>query len=322
MLTIAVSTDDVASVRFAPNAVWESFSSIRAIAHPRSHLLHSRLAKLLPARPDFDLGLLFELAEPCQWVPDIFGPVPTGTIHDPMGQYDALGETDPDVVSGDLAFLREAAPASAAAAMGPAEYVDRVTAALKGYHRAVLAPLWERVVAITEADIAHRHAKVVEDGIGVAIDDLHDKLSYAEAKIRVDMSEHDIAVEAKGAGVWFVPSVFLWPWVSVEFETDQPVISYAARGSGLVWERPRNNGHSLSSLIGRSRAAILEHLAVPRSTTWLARSLHLAPATVSGHLAVMSASGLLDSRKSGREVLYARTPVAESLLHFEVKRML
>ena len=322
MLTIAVSTDDVASVRFSPNAVWEAFSSIRAITQPQHHLLHSRLAKLLPARPQFELALLLELAEPCKWVPDIFGPVPTGTIHDPIGQYDALCETDPEVLAGDLAFVREAAPESAAAAMGPDEYVDRVTAALKGYHQAVLAPLWDRVVAITEADIAHRHATVVANGIGVAIDELHEKLSYAGAQIRVDMTEHDIAVEANGAGVWFVPSVFLWPWVSVEYETAQPVISYAARGSGLVWERPRDSRASLSSLIGRSRAAILEHLVVPRTTTWLARSLHLAPGTVSQHLAVMSASGLLDSRKSGREVLYTRTPVAEQLLHFEVKRMM
>ena len=122
--------------------------------------------------------------------------------------------------------------------------------------------------------------------------------------------------------MWFVPSVFLWPWVSVEYETAQPVISYAARGSGRVWERPRESRLSLSSLIGRSRATILEHLVVPRTTTWLAQSLHLAPATVSAHLAVMSASGLLDSRKSGREVLYVRTPVAEQLLHHEVRRML
>jgi predicted transcriptional regulator len=136
------------------------------------------------------------------------------------------------------------------------------------------------------------------------------------------MPEHDIAVEATGSGLWFVPSVFLWPWVSVEYETDQPVVSYAARGSGRVWERPRENRLSLSSLIGRSRASILEHLVVPRSTTWLARSLHLAPATVSAHLAVMSASGLLDSRKSGREVLYVRTPVAEQLLHQQVRRMM
>jgi len=322
LLRIAVSTDDVAAVRFAPNAVWEAFSSIRAIVHPRWHLLHSRLEKLLPARPDFDLGLLLEVAEPGKWVPDTFGPIPTGSIHHPVAQYEALRETDPDVVEADLCMLRELAPASSVACLEPEEFIDRLTAALIGYHEAVLEPLWDRVIAITEADIAHRRASMLEHGLGAAIDELHEKVSYAGAEIRVDMAEHDIAVEATGSGVWFVPSVFLWPWVSVEYETTQPVVSYAARGSGRVWERPRDNRLSLSSLIGRSRASILEHLVVPRTTTWLAKSLHLAPATVSAHLAVMSASGLLDSRKSGREVLYVRTPVAEQLLHHEVRRML
>ena len=317
MLRIAVSTDDVAAVRFAPNAVWEAFSSVRAIVHPRSHLLHSRLDKLLPARPDFDLGLLIELAEPCKWVPDTLGPIPVGSIHHPIQQYEALRHTDPELVASDLCTLREVAPSSRAAGMTASELVDRLTAALIGYHRAVLAPLWDRVVAITEADIAHRRASMLEHGLGVAMDELHEKLSYADAEIRVDMAEHEIAVEATGSGVWFVPSVFIWPWVSVEYETSQPVVSYAARGSGLVWERPRENGLSLSSLIGRSRAAILEHLVVPRTTTWLADTLNLAPATVSAHLAVMSASGLLESRKAGRQVLYARTQVAEVLLNGE-----
>ena len=317
MLTIAVSTDDVASVRFTPNAVWEAFSSIRVITCPRSHLLHARLAKLLPARPDFDLQLLLEIAEPKKWVPDTLGPVPTGSIQRPLEQYAALCDTDPDIVAEDLRILREVTPTGAVAGMGPAEFLERLSAALIGYHRAVLAPLWDRVVAITEADIAHRHASTFEHGIGVAIDDLHDRLTYAEAEIRVDMAEHEIAVEATGCGVWFVPSVFLWPWVSVMYEGTQPVVSYAARGSGTVWERPRENGLSLASLIGRSRAAILEHLVVPRSTTWLAEALGLAPATVSAHLAVMSASGLLCSRKSGRQVLYRRTQVGDVLLNGE-----
>ena len=322
MLRIAVSTDDVAAVRFAPNAVWEAFSSIRAIVHPRWHLLHSRLEQLLPPRPDFDLGLLLELAAPPKWVPDTLGPLPTGSIHDPIAQYDALRDTDRDLVARDLAVLRELTPSASCARLAPDELLDQLAAALAGYHRAVLAPLWDRVVAITEADIAHRRTSMLEQGLGAAIGELHEKLTYADAEIRVDMAEHEIAVQASGAGVWFVPSVFLWPWVSVEFETTQPVVSYAARGAGLVWESPRENRLSLSSLIGRSRAAILEHLVVPRSTTWLARSLHLAPATVSAHLAVMAASGLLDSRKNGREVLYARTQVAEQLLHYEVRRML
>jgi DNA-binding transcriptional ArsR family regulator len=302
--------------------VWEAFSSIRAITHPRSHLLHARLGNLLPARPGFDLGFLLDLAGPPKWVPDTLGPVPRGSIHRPIEQYEALRETDLDLVAADLCWLGELAPSSVRPDMQPEEFLERLTTALIGYHRAVLAPLWDRIIAITEADIAHRRASMLEHGLGVAIDDLHEKLSYANAEIRVDMAEHRIDVEATGSGVWFVPSVFIWPWVSVEFETAQPVVSYAARGAGLVWERPRDNGLSLSSLIGRSRAAILEHLVVPRTTTWLADTLDLAPATVSGHLAVMSASGLLHSRKSGRHVLYALTQVADVLLNgeFPLKR--
>jgi DNA-binding transcriptional ArsR family regulator len=314
LLTIAVSPDDVAAVRFTPNSVWEAFNSVRVVAHPRCHLLHSRLDKLLPARPGFDLGLLLELAEPVDWVPDTLGPVPVGTIEDPLGQYEQLLETDPEVAAADLRRLREIAPSSSVAAMAPTEYLDRLTTALIGYHRAVLAPLWERVIAITEADIAHQRASMLEHGLGATIAGLHDKLDYTASQIRVDMAEHAIEVEATGAGVWFVPSVFLWPWVSVEYETAQPIVAYAARGSGLVWERPRDNSLSLASLIGRSRASILEHLVVPRSTTWLAQRLDLAPATVSSHLAVMAASGLLHSRKSGRHVLYARTQVADLLI--------
>ena len=317
MLTIAVSTDDVAAVRFAPNAVWESFGSIRAIAHPRCHLLHSRLEHHLPARPDFDLDLLLEIADPPYWVPDVLGPTPSGTIHRPVAQHLALLETPLEVVEADRQVLRSLVPSSRAATMGPVEFLERLTHALIGYHHAVLAPLWDKVISITEADIAHRHATLAHEGLRATIDDLHEKVSYADAQICVDMAEHEIRVEAKGAGVWFVPSVFLWPWVSVEYETTQPVVAYAARGAGLVWERPREADLNLSSLIGRSRAAILEHLIVPRTTTWLATTLDLAPGTVSAHLGVMSASGLLHSRKAGRQVLYSRTHVAELLVNGE-----
>jgi len=319
LLTIAVSTDDVAAVRFAPNAVWEAFSSIRAICHPRAHLLHARLDKLIPSRPDFDLALLRDVAAPPPWVPDIFGPVPVGTIHEPLGQYAAILDSEPEIVERDLATYRSYRPQGLAAAMGPDEFLDRMTTALVGYHRAVLAPLWDRVVAITEADIAHRHASLLEHGLGATLADLHECVSYADAEITVGLSkaQGDCRVEATGSGVWFVPSVFLWPWVSVNYESPQPVVSYAARGAGLVWERPRESHVSLASLIGRSRAAILEHLVVPRSTTWLADTLDLAPATVSAHLGVMSASGLLHSRKSGRHVLYARTQVADLLVKGE-----
>jgi DNA-binding transcriptional ArsR family regulator len=46
---------------------------------------------------------------------------------------------------------------------------------------------------------------------------------------------------------------------------------------------------------------------VPRTTAYLASILGLAPSTVSEHLSVMAASGLLASHREGRRVLYSRT---------------
>lgn len=132
--------------------------------------------------------------------------------------------------------------------------------------------------------------------------------------IFVNKPRRDLEVTAAGLGIWFVPSVFRWPWLCVNHDSPEPVISYAARGSALVWERPSRERLSLVGLIGGSRASILELLDVPRTTTWLARRLGLAPGTVSAHLSVMAASGLLQSRRSGREVLYSRTNVADLLL--------
>jgi DNA-binding transcriptional ArsR family regulator len=115
--------------------------------------------------------------------------------------------------------------------------------------------------------------------------------------------------------VWFVPSVFRWPWVAVDPQGPAPVISYAAHGAGRVWESGDNPcGSRLSALLGRSRAAILQQLDIPRSTTGLAARLQLAPGTVSDHLSVLSSSGLLTARRDGRRVLYSRTGLGAALL--------
>ena len=54
-------------------------------------------------------------------------------------------------------------------------------------------------------------------------------------------------------------------------------------------------------------------LADPASTTQLARALDLAPGAVGDHLAVLLRAGLLDRSRSGRSVLYRRTPLGDAL---------
>ena len=67
-------------------------------------------------------------------------------------------------------------------------------------------------------------------------------------------------------------------------------------------------------MIGRGRAVILRMLAVPRSTTELAKELSQSPATVNARLAVLRRSGWAVSWRAGRRVLYQRTRLATSVL--------
>jgi DNA-binding transcriptional ArsR family regulator len=196
--------------------------------------------------------------------------------------------------------------------------LERVTVSLTAYWRQVLEPLWERIDAIVGADIARIAAVVATDGLGRAIGQVHDGITFGDDEvIRVELPGTELSVAGKGNGVWFVPSVFRWPGVAVD--PRGPVISYAAHGAGLVWEScDQGDGSRLSALLGRSRAAILQQLDIPRSTTVLAARLRLAPGTVSDHLSVLSSSGLLTARRDGRRVLYSRTGLGSALLAEEL----
>jgi DNA-binding transcriptional ArsR family regulator len=52
---------------------------------------------------------------------------------------------------------------------------------------------------------------------------------------------------------------------------------------------------------------------VPAATTELARRCGLAAGTVSHHLTALRDAGLVAGRRSGRAVLYARTPLGDAL---------
>jgi DNA-binding transcriptional ArsR family regulator len=221
-------------------------------------------------------------------------------------------DTEVAVAESDLRMLQKLRPETRTARMSPDEYLATTAEAMVGYWREVLAPLWDRIDGIVTADIAHHRAALAAQGLGAALPGLHEELSFAGETVRVAMHT-DAVVQASGRGVWFVPSVFRWPWISVDIREREPVVSYAARGAGRVWEDEQQSDLGLVELLGRSRAEILRRLDVPRSTTGLARDLELSPSTVSWHLSVMSTSGLLGSRREGRRVLYSRTLVGDLL---------
>jgi DNA-binding transcriptional ArsR family regulator len=92
-------------------------------------------------------------------------------------------------------------------------------------------------------------------------------------------------------------------------------VIYPARGVGMLWEpEAPAPPDALAKVLGSSRAAILEALDRPRSTTELARVLGLTAGGVSQHLAVLRAAGLVSSRRAQRLVLYLRSENGDALV--------
>lgn len=89
---------------------------------------------------------------------------------------------------------------------------------------------------------------------------------------------------------------------------------YPALGVSGAWHRPAaETARTLAGLLGDGRARVLLALRDPLSTGETAAAADLAPATASHHLAALRAAGLIGSRREGRRVVHARTPLGDAL---------
>jgi DNA-binding transcriptional ArsR family regulator len=77
---------------------------------------------------------------------------------------------------------------------------------------------------------------------------------------------------------------------------------------------PSNVEGALVAALGFGRASVLKGLAIPRTTTELARQLGLSPGTASEHLSRLKRAGLVDPQRSGRSVFYRLSREGEQLL--------
>ncbi|MFE9097968.1 ArsR/SmtB family transcription factor [Streptomyces sp. NPDC007264] len=89
------------------------------------------------------------------------------------------------------------------------------------------------------------------------------------------------------------------------------MVAFPVRGRTTA--APATPSAELARLLGPTRAGLLAALARPASTGELAARHFLSPATVSYHLGVLYRSGLVSRARSGRSVLYHRTPAGSRL---------
>jgi DNA-binding transcriptional ArsR family regulator len=182
---------------------------------------------------------------------------------------------------------------------------------------ALVAPLWDRMRGMLDADITARARALADDGLEGLFANLHPRARWQGDALHLTGLRRG-TVDLRGRGLVLVPTAFGWPKLGIGPTGDTaetpPALVYPMLGAARLWE-PTARPAAIARLLGAGRAIVLAETLVPSTTSGLARRVDLAPATVSQHLAVLRDAGLVTARRRGREVLYGQTPLAAALLH-------
>jgi DNA-binding transcriptional ArsR family regulator len=180
----------------------------------------------------------------------------------------------------------------------------------------LLATDWPQLRAICERDVVHRVGVIGEHGWVTTIESLHPSIAWQAGGIEIGHFPRVGTVRLAGDGLLLIPSVFVGN-IAAHLEDPWPrTLVYRARGTAALWGEQESvpRPDALTALVGRARARLLLALDAPASTSHLARSLAMAPGAVGDHLAILRGAGLLVRARSGRSVLYRRTPLGEALV--------
>ncbi|MEU3822000.1 helix-turn-helix domain-containing protein [Streptomyces sp. NPDC030392] len=228
---------------------------------------------------------------------------------------------------------------------GERDFAERMAREMHVFWESCLAPLWPALRARAEADLEARARHVAGAGLGEALSSLHPAIAYRAGSLRL-CAERRLDVRA-GGGLLLFPSPLARSWLlSVDpWRERGPYLIYpagapgpaaarspaAARGpaardrdgatggrvaAGPATACPATDGPagSLGSLVGPARLQLLADLALPRTTTELARRHQLSASTVSYHLSRLHRAGLVTRTRQANRVYYERSGSAAVLL--------
>jgi len=344
MLRIEVTNEDLARSRFALSPLWELTCALRRLAETtpgslpapwsgrvRPQAIPALEPWLARARDRFrelareaDLAVIYALGGPGYGV-DFLSPVPASvstTISDLLTQ---VRQTPPAQAHREITETLDRYPLQ-----NPRVRQILDSDQVAGYAADVLAVAWDALLepewptlrALLERDVVHRAGQLAARGWAAALADLSPHIQWRDGHVECVKITPDQEAGLGGRGMLFIPSVFVWPGISIGLEPPwPPALIYPARGVAALWENPVRedpeeaaSARPLKRLLGRSRATILLALENPASTTQLTAVLGHSLGGLGDHLAVLRAAGLVTKARSGRSVLYRRTPAGDALV--------
>ncbi|MGV9289147.1 ArsR/SmtB family transcription factor [Streptomyces sp. NPDC003719] len=328
MIELTVDAAGLARSRFAVSPLHEVVSTLLPcgvqpatdtdpwVAHARRILGRARLP------------LLSELArDEGGYVPDFLSPHPSGPAPTVEEQLKQVRCTPPLRILGELEALRDGRPRNGLAGCelpagvrramrrGGAHVARQAADEMRRYWDLAFAPHWDAAKAALDTEIDRCAHVLARHGAARLFNSLHPDIRWADGTLRVK-SRFRIALPVPLVVV--VPSlVSRWSVVAVDPTRDggrPPILIYPMRNDVIAGAMASATPTAeTAQLLGPTRAALLAALAEPASTTALAARHFLRVSTVSYHLGILHRAGLVARSRSGRSVLYRRTPEGSRL---------
>ncbi|MEV0633601.1 winged helix-turn-helix domain-containing protein [Streptomyces sp. NPDC050619] len=184
--------------------------------------------------------------------------------------------------------------------------------ALRQYHDSVLAPAWQDIASRIEADRLHRTRTQCSIDTEAMLRTFAPLLRWQRPVLAADYPV-DRDVHLQGRGLLLVPSYFCRNTpVALLNEGLPPVLVYPARTGRPP--PPSAAGSRLAPLLGHTRAAVLQTLHEPRTTSELARHAGVSLSSASEHATVLRKAGLITSTRERHRVRHTLTPLGVDLL--------
>ncbi|GAA4500216.1 winged helix-turn-helix domain-containing protein [Actinoallomurus oryzae] len=312
-----VNADTVAGSRFVISALNETIASLVALqrataAHPGEHAwLSAHLPAYRERLPDDPVtALLVRVGLMGSWNADFLTPTPFAEGGPSFAdEVIRIRETPPDAARADLTVSLNGPLPSV---LDRPDLPSRAADLLEWVWTEAVRPYWPRRRRLLEADILARTRQLGEGGWAAALDDMRPGMRWlGDGRLRINMYDHPPRV-ISGAQLLFVPVTPGRGWVSWE-EPHRYAVVYPCAGVLADGDGP-GAPQALGRLLGPARAGVLTLLASPKSTTQLVALTGQGLGSVGRHLRILLDAGLMTRRRTGRSVLYYRTPAGDTLV--------
>ncbi|MBP2216951.1 DUF5937 family protein [Arthrobacter sp. CAN_C5] len=315
MLEYTLAESDLGDVRFSISPLCQMSLSLRSLKDAARYPLQLPwLQRIEARRSGLDLEVLLALTNDRLWTPDLLTPRPGSPLTRIEDELDDLARADPGRFVHQLSALHGTVPAVLRG--DPGKVLERSAEALHAYWESCFQPDWLRMRTILEADIAYRGRQIAQAGLASTMNGISLSMKVAGNAVSLQLRHSsDNSQPVAGRGITLVPTMFTTLACAPNDRREPPMILYAARGQGGMWQPERlASDAGAIELLGVTRAGLLTALEEPTSPTELGIRFGVTASAVNQHLRALRIGRLVTSTRHGRSVLYARSELGSALL--------